>query len=137
MTFNEEQQSDHRKEFIRESRQKAWDAACHADWIAKGLDELVRQYEKIKEEDARLEADIKESQAEVDFHTADNRKKRREMQERRDELVKIQNALAENMRQGQNALDQLYQSIESNQALATNAEGWEWKEAAAPEGSNL
>ena len=41
MTFTKPEQTKHRKAFIDECRQKAWGAACHADWIAKGLEGLT------------------------------------------------------------------------------------------------
>ena len=40
-TFTEEQQKTHREAFINDGRQKAWNAACHAEWISKELDDLL------------------------------------------------------------------------------------------------
>jgi hypothetical protein len=38
-TFTIGQQQNHRHAFIKECRQKASGAACHADWIAKQVDQ--------------------------------------------------------------------------------------------------
>ena len=57
-TFNGEQQEHHRKAFIEDCHQKAWGAACNADWIGKQSDELTSQYEKLQKEDADLDAEI-------------------------------------------------------------------------------
>src|SRR5690242_4874936 len=99
-TFTDKQQTVHRKAFVEECHQKAWGARCNADFIAKGLDELMAEYSKLKAEDDQLAADIKELENAPDHHTVDNRGKRRSLQGKRDDLVKVQNALAENIRQG-------------------------------------
>jgi hypothetical protein len=129
--FTDEQQKAHRKAFIEECRQKAWGARCHADHISKQLELLMGEYTKFKQEDDQLAADIKELESAVDYHSVDNRKKRKDMQERRNELTKTQTAFAENLRQGDAAMRQLLQSAENNLELAKHAEGWEWKEAEA------
>ena len=41
MTFEDFQQTEHRIIFIQECRQKAWGAACHAEWISKQMDDLM------------------------------------------------------------------------------------------------
>ena len=53
--------------------QKAWSAACHADWIAKQLDKLIEDYGKLKAEDEKLEVEIKTLETAVDHHTKDSR----------------------------------------------------------------
>jgi hypothetical protein len=58
MTFSKEQQQHARKLFIEECRQKALGAACDADFISKQHDKLMGDYEKLKREDAELEAQI-------------------------------------------------------------------------------
>jgi hypothetical protein len=125
-------QEPQRSAFINECRQKAWGAACHADYISKQLDELIAQYAKFKEEDDTLAADSKELESAIDYHTVDNRNKRKEKQERRNQLARILQALSANMGQGQKALEQLQVSIESNLALAAHAEGWSWPEEKLP-----
>jgi hypothetical protein len=45
------------------------------------------------------------------------------------------NLIRENIRQGQQSLQQLYASMESNLALGKHAEEWEWKEAKPSETS--
>jgi hypothetical protein len=47
MTFTDAPQERHPEVFMQECRQKAWAAACHADWISKTLDELLGQYQKL------------------------------------------------------------------------------------------
>jgi len=88
MTFTKLQQGKHRQAFIEDCRQKAWGAACHADWISKGLDELLAHYGKLTQEDGELEAKIKEAETALDYHTVENRNKRKAMQERRTTLGK-------------------------------------------------
>jgi uncharacterized protein (DUF3084 family) len=127
MTFTKLQQDDHRKAFIEECRQKAWGAACHAEWIGAQLDGLTAEYQKLQEQDRGIEAEIKALETALDYHTVDNRAKRKELQQRRPALAKAMQALGQNMSQGQQAMQQLYASAEQNLALATHAEGWEWK----------
>jgi septal ring factor EnvC (AmiA/AmiB activator) len=124
-TGNQEPQ---RSAFINECQQKAWGAACHADFISKQLDELIAQYAKLKEEDDSLAADIKAAETALDYHTVENRQKRKEKQERRNQLTQIMQALGQNMGAGQKALEQLQANIENNAALATHAESWSWPE---------
>ena len=82
MTFTELEQNNHRKIFIDECRQKAWSAACHAEWIYKQLDTLLADFTKLQEQDAKLEGEIKMLETAVDAHTKDNRDKRKALQER-------------------------------------------------------
>jgi hypothetical protein len=56
---------------------------------------------------------------------------RKPLHDRRDALEKAMNALQENMRQGQQAINGLYQSVEASLQLAKHAETWEWKEIEA------
>lgn len=131
MTFTEAQQRDHRKAFIQECRQKAWGALCHAEWISKNLDDLLALYQKFQTEDAGLSASIKEAETAIDYHTVENRAKRKGMQERRDKLAQDTKALGENIGRGQQSLAQIHQSVETNLSLATHAETWEWKDVEA------
>jgi hypothetical protein len=128
MTFTDKQQKEHRAAFIEECRQKAWGAACHAEWIGKQLDDLTAEYQKIKANDDAFAVEIKSLETALDSHTYENRTKRKDLRGKRDGLVKPQNLLAENMRQGQKAMQQLYVSAEQNLALAAHADGWSWKE---------
>jgi hypothetical protein len=43
--------------FIKECRQKAWSAACHANWIGDQLDKFIEDYGKLKKDDETLEGD--------------------------------------------------------------------------------
>jgi hypothetical protein len=128
MTFPEYEQQDHRETFIKDCRQKAWGAACHADFVAKSLDELMAEYAKLKEQDDTLGADISLSEQAIDSHTVDSRQKRKEMQEERNRLGKLMTALGDNMGRGQKAYEQLLQSVDAALSLAKHAEGWSWKE---------
>ena len=128
MNFTDDQQNEHREAFIKECRQNAWGAACHADFISKQLDDLMKEYAKLKEEDDTAAADIKELENAVDYHTVENREKRKALQEKRNQLAKVMQALGQNMGQGQKVLENLLTSMESNSALAEHAEGWEWKQ---------
>jgi hypothetical protein len=121
-------QEQHRSTFINDCHQKAWSAACHADFIAKQLDELMARYAKFKEEDDTLAAEIKDAENAPDYHTVENRAARKVKQERRNQLAQIMQALGTNMGQGQKALEQLQTSIDSNLSLATHAESWSWPE---------
>src|SRR6267154_2169965 len=124
MPFTEEQQKEYRAEFIRECRQKAWGAACHAEWIAKQLDEMAAEHNKLRGDDAALLAEITGLATALDSHSKDNRDKRKELQARRTGLTEAMQMIAKNMAQGQQALQQLYASVESSLALAAHAEGW-------------
>jgi DNA-binding protein H-NS len=129
MTFTKVQQEKHREEFIEECRQKAWGAACHIDWISKGLDAVLAEYTKLQEEDHNLEAEIKTLETALDYHTVEKRQKRKELQVRRNAITEQTKRLGNHMQLGQKALMELQQSVETNLSLATHAEGWEWKEA--------
>jgi hypothetical protein len=131
MIFTEKQQDTHRKAFIEECRQKAWGAACHGEWISKNNNELFAHYQKLQAEDKELEAKIDEAAKAPDYHTVDNRDKRKEMQERRNQLAAAMKTLAENGQRADKAMQQLLQSAESSLALAKHAEEWEWQEAEA------
>jgi hypothetical protein len=128
MTFTDTQQKQHRKAFIEECRQKAWSAACHADFISKGIDDLMAHYQKLQEEDRELEANIKEADSAIDYHTVDNRQKRKGMQEKRYQLAKQMQLIGQNAQEGHKAMTQLQASVEGALHLAGHAEKWEWKE---------
>jgi predicted nucleic acid-binding Zn-ribbon protein len=94
----------------------------------------MAEYTKLKAQDDQLAADIKELENAPDHHTVDNRGKRRALQGQRDEVAKVQSVIGENIRQGQRAMQNLFQSVETNLALAEFAQTWEWKEAEAQPG---
>jgi hypothetical protein len=54
--FTQAQQKEHRETFIKECRQKAWGAACHANWIGGQLDKLIEDCGKLKKDDETLVA---------------------------------------------------------------------------------
>jgi SMC interacting uncharacterized protein involved in chromosome segregation len=131
MTFTEKQQKEHREKFINECRQKAWGASCHADWVSKGLDTIMAEYTKLQNEDRALAEEIKTLETAMDYHTVENRNKRKTLQERRNQIANAMQAIGQNVQQGQQALNGLYQSIEASLQLAEHAEKWSWKEAEA------
>ncbi len=135
MTFTKAQQDKHRKSFIEDCRQKAWSSACHAGWISKSLDELLATYQKLQAEDLKLEVDIKAAAEAIDYHTVENRERRKTMQERRNQLAKDMKTIATNAQQGQQAMQGLLQSVESALQLAKHAEEWALNEKgiSAPE----
>ena len=89
----------------------------------------MAHYQKLQAEDRALEEAIKAAEVAVDYHTVENRNKRKSMQERRNTLAQQMKLIGENAQRGQRSLEQLYASMESNLALAKHAEEWEWKEA--------
>jgi hypothetical protein len=129
MTFDEKQQKEHRDAFIIECRQKAWSAACRADWIGNSVDQLVADYKKLQEEDHTLEADIKELASALDYHTVESRDKRKTLQEKRNGIAKKLEFLGPVAQNGVKQMEQMQASIETSLALAKHAETWEWKEA--------
>ena len=135
MTFTPEEQQEARKAFIAECKQKAWGAACNADWITSQLDTLIADYGKRKQEDDQLAAEIKTLETAVDSHTKDNRDKRKALQERRNGLAKQVEFLGRTIQEGEANANRLYGTIETHLALAKHAETWEWKET-EPAASN-
>ena len=93
MTFSKEQQQHARKLFIEECGQKAWGAAYNADYDSTQHDKLMADYEKLKKEDADLEAQISAIDTAPDYHTKDNREKRKQLEHRRNMLARQQEAL--------------------------------------------
>jgi chromosome segregation ATPase len=128
MTFTAEQQKEHRGAFIRECRQKAWGAACNAEWISKKLDDLVAQYQKLQAEDRDVDEQIKTLDGAVDYHTKENREKRKALQERRNVIAKSMEAIGRSAAQLEGGIQQLYANVEQNLALAAHAKTWDWKE---------
>ncbi len=112
MTFIIEQQKEHRDAFVKEGHQKAWGAACNAEWVGKRLDELMAQYEKMQAEDRGLEKEIKALDNAVDHHTKDNRDKRRALQERRNALTKSMEVIGQSANRPQEGTQQLYANVE-------------------------
>jgi hypothetical protein len=107
---------------IDERCQKAWGAACHADWISNGVDAIIAHYQKLQAEDRALEEAITAAEAAVEYHTVENLNKRKSMQERCNTLAQQMKLIGENAQQGQKALEDLYRGMESNLALAKHAE---------------
>jgi hypothetical protein len=128
MTFSDGQQQEHRDAFIKECRQRAWAAACRAEWIGKQLDKFVADYTKLKAEDEKLEGEIKTLETAVDYHTVENRGKRKSLQEHRNTIAKGMALLTADTQQGRQGVNELHQTIEASLQLAAHAEKWEWKE---------
>jgi hypothetical protein len=64
----------------------------------------------------------------IDYHTKENREKRKAMQEGRNALSKTMEFLQRGMTEAQQAMAQLYSNVEQKLAMAKYAEAWEWKE---------
>jgi hypothetical protein len=126
--FNEKEQTAQRKAFIADCIEKAWGAACHADWIQKSLNELVAHYQKLQAEDKEIEAVIKANAEGFDNHTVENRNKRAAMQKKRTDVGNQMKLIAENTREGGNAMRRLLDSVDQNLLLADFAKDWSWKE---------
>jgi hypothetical protein len=118
MTFAKGEQDKHRKAFIEECRQKAWGARCHADWISRGMDQLAAEIEKRQKEDGELSTF-------TPSRTATSVRPCKSAATSSQEIGPI----GQNVNRGQQSLQGLHQSIESNLELAKHAEGWAWKEA--------
>jgi hypothetical protein len=126
--FTDKQQKQHRETFIAECRQKALGAACHANWIGDQLDKLIEDYGKLQKDDEALAGEIKTLEIAFDYHTVENRGKRKALQERRNMIAKQMQVVSAAMQKGQTGLNDLHQTIEANLQLAKHAETWEWKE---------
>jgi hypothetical protein len=75
--------------------------------------------------------ELEASEADPECHTKESRMKRGGIKERRDAINGQLNALADEMRQGQEAISRLRATAENNLALAKFAEGWKLKEVEA------
>jgi hypothetical protein len=128
ITFTKEQQSQARKSFIEKSRENAWGAACHADFLAKTIEGLFAEHQKLIDEDARLETEIKALDNTTDHHTVDNRTKRKRMQEIRQQISKQMEVAKTAVQRAMQQMQELLQTAEFNLKLAKHAETWEWKE---------
>ena len=127
--FTKEQQSQARKSFIEKSRENAWGAACHADFLAKTIEGLFAEHQKLIDEDARLETEIKALDNTTDHHTVDNRTKRKRMQEIRQQISKQMEVAKTAVQRAMQQMQELLQTAEFNLKLAKHAETWEWKES--------
>jgi len=128
-TFTKEQQSQARKSFIEKSRENAWGAACHADFLAKTMEGLFAEHQKLIDEDTQLETEIKTLDNTTDYHTVENRMKRKRMQEVRQQISKQMEVAKTAVQRAMQQMQELLQTAEFNLKLAKHAETWEWKEA--------
>jgi hypothetical protein len=86
-------------------------------------------YDKLKKEDADLEAQISAIDTAPDYHTKDNREKRKQLEQRRNLIARQKDGLLAAARELQAGMSRLYGNVENNLAVAKHAETWEWKEA--------
>jgi len=128
-TFTKEQQAQARKSFIDKSRENAWGAACHADFLAKTMEGLFAEHQKLIDEDTQLETEIKALDNSTDHHTVENRTKRKRMQEVRQQISKQMEVAKTAVQRAMQQMHELLQTAEFNLKLAKHAETWEWKEA--------
>ena len=106
------------------------------DWghrISKSVDQLLADYKRLQDEDRTLAADIKDLDTRIDYHTVENRQKRKELQERRNAIAKQMEFLGKTAQQGTQSMQQMLANVESNLDLAKHAETWEWKEVKTTE----
>jgi hypothetical protein len=129
--FTEKQQKAHRQGFIDDCMDKAWGAACHADWISKSLTELVTEYQKLQAEDKALEAQITANAEGFNGHTVANRNKRNELQKRRNAIANTMKLVATNSQKGAETMQRLLDSVDQNLLLADFAKDWSWTEVEA------
>jgi hypothetical protein len=122
-TFTEKENSDCREVFIKECKQKAWGAACHADFISKRLDGAMAEYQKLEAQSTQLGEESNWLEAAPDHYTAENRNKRKAIQTRRDGLNKTMGPISANVQQTNRAVAELHRNIESNLALQAVAAG--------------
>ena len=127
-TFTKEQQAQARKSFIDKSRENAWGAACHADFLAKTMEGLFAEHQKLIDEDTQLETEIKALDNSTDHHTVENRTKRKRMQEVRQQISTQMEVAKTAVQQAMQQMHELLQTAEFNLKLAKHAETWEWKE---------
>jgi hypothetical protein len=78
----------------------------------------MSHYQKLQAEDSALEEAINAANTAVDYHTFENRKKRKSMQECRKTLARQMKLISRNAQQASKSLLQLSSSVESNLALA-------------------
>jgi hypothetical protein len=129
MNFTDDQQQKHRDAYIEETRQKAWGAACHADWIAQGLDHAMVVYTDLKKRSDENLEEQKRLKDGLDSHTDENQAKRKQLRDEREAVEQKIAEITKNIQQGQLLLQQLYQSVETNLELAEHCKTWSWKEA--------
>jgi len=133
--FNDQQQSEHRQAFTKDCMQKAWGAACHADWIQKSLDKLLAHYQALKAQDRELEERIKTNADGTNGHTKENRNLRADLQKKRSVIGTQMRLIAQNIQQGAATMQKMLDSVDQNLLLADHAQSWNWIERVEPEKS--
>jgi hypothetical protein len=93
------------------------------------MDRMLADYKKLKEEDDTLNADIKELANALDYHTVDNKNKRKALQERRGQIGPQMEALLRSYQIRQNIMQELFNKSAMHLRLAERAETWEWRRA--------
>jgi hypothetical protein len=137
MTFDQTQNREAREAFIKECRQNAWGHACHADYVAKSTDKLIAEFAELKRQDDELAAEAETLAKALDYHTVENREKRKTLQDKRAELFKVREVLSRTIAEGNSFLKTLYQKVDSFTSLAEHAEKWTWPEGAPIATENL
>ena len=130
MIFTLDEQKEHRASFIKDARARAWGAICHAEFVSKELDKLGETFEKYQKEAENCKEEAKKLETALDYHTVENREKRKALMVRVSELENTKiTEIFEAMKKGQQAHQSLLQAAETALDLATHAETWEMKEA--------
>jgi chromosome segregation ATPase len=130
--FSDGEQIEHRESFIKDCMQKAWGAACHADWIQKSLDKLLAHYQSLKAQDRELDERMKTNADGVNGHTKENRNLRADLQKQRSGIDRQMRLIAQNVQQGATTMQKMLDSVDQNLLLADHAKGWSWIERAEP-----
>jgi hypothetical protein len=129
MTYTTEEQNEFRAAFIKEARQKSWGAICNADMLRAILDAGRTEYTKLEERVAALNAEIDASEKAVDYHTVENREKRKALTLDRNTLSNdLMPALTTEMQRMAKQHQQLLANAEMNFRLEAHAKEFSVKE---------
>src|SRR5437870_2355715 len=90
----------------------------HADWISRSITELLDEYQKLQDQDRGYEAESEALKNALKFaYRRQHRQKRKVLLEKRDQLAEQMKAIAANAQKGQQAMQQLLQSVEARSGL--------------------
>jgi hypothetical protein len=71
---------------------------------SKGVDDILAHYQKLQAEDRACEEAIKAAEVAVDYHTVENRNKRKAFQKCRNTVAQQMKLISENAQRGQQSL---------------------------------
>lgn len=123
--------------FMRESRQKAWGAICNAEWIRALVESGNANYKGMEAAVEKLKGEIDASERAIDYHTVEQREKRKSLQMQVNELVnKAMPQLAENLTKLAQRNRNLLAQADENLALEAHAKDFAVKDAPENETTN-